>query len=140
MEKHHPQRVSSPQIHICDVSVAQCVAHLFVLLQLHWGKLSEPFSQADAYRDWSRSCSAQAHSHHHKWHHLPLTLLTPKSSQYHQEGMKMKQSHMQDGSNGRLLPLLFYFGFRPSNTCCSHSCCIGVGQGRDHSEIFHQTF
>lgn len=88
MEKHQPQRVNSPQIHICDIFVA----HLFALLQLHWGKLSDPFSQADAYRDWSRSCSAQAPSHHHKWQHLPLTLLTPKSPQHHQEGMKMKQS------------------------------------------------
>lgn len=50
LEEHHPQRVSSPQIHICALSVAQCVAHLFALLQLHLGKLSEPFSQADAYR------------------------------------------------------------------------------------------
>lgn len=32
------------------MSVAQCVVHLFALQQLHLSKLTEPFSQADAYR------------------------------------------------------------------------------------------
>lgn len=51
LKKHHSQQVSSPQIHICDISVAQYVAHLLPLLQFHLGTLTEPFSQADAYRD-----------------------------------------------------------------------------------------
>lgn len=33
------------------MSAAQCVVHLFALLQLHLSKVTEPFSQTDAYRN-----------------------------------------------------------------------------------------